>query len=47
MLEHIKEEDGDGDGGGAFKFSTTLIPPKLRISVVWSRVVKTLNVIKH
>jgi len=35
------------NGGGAFKFSTTLIPPKLIFCVVWSRVVITLNVIQH
>jgi len=39
--------EGKRGGGGALKFNTTLIPPKLTFSVVWGRVVITLNVIQH
>jgi len=38
--------EGKRGGGGALKFNTTLIPPKLRFSVAWGRVViTTLNIL--
>jgi len=39
--------EGKRGGGGALKFNTTLILSKLKCSVVWGRVVITLNVVQH